>query len=225
MSFTPNLDILPRAQRAFWPLLREVPRHFVLYGGTALALRLGHRQSVDFDFFTSEPFDPRELQRSLAFLRDGSLLQLGGHTLSMVVGADKNVNISFFGGLDNLGRVKNPDLTDDGVVLVASLLDVAACKAAVVYERAEAKDYRDIYALLKSGVSLEQMLAAAEAVYGDQYGAAITLKSLTYFEDGNLKTLPREVKETLSAAAANIGEIPKFERQPGGLSPVWSSGI
>lgn len=219
MSFTPKLDILSASQRAFWPLLREVPRHFVLYGGTALALRLGHRQSVDFDFFSTEPFEPGELQRSLSMLRSGSLLQFGKNTLSMVVGPEKTVNISFFGGLENLGRVGEPELTEDGVVQVASLLDVGACKAAVVYERAEAKDYRDIYALLKSGVTLEQIIGAAEAVYGEQYGAAITLKSLAYFEDGNLKTLPLEVKKTLMAAAANIGPIPKFDRHPGGLSP------
>ena len=51
----PRLDVLPQAQRALWPALRDLPHTFVLYGGTALALRLGHRASVDFDFFPSEP--------------------------------------------------------------------------------------------------------------------------------------------------------------------------
>ena len=123
-----------------------------------------------------------------------------------------------------MGRVADPDLTIDGVVNVASLLDLAACKAAVLYERAETKDYRDIYALLKSGVTLEQILGAAEAVYGEQYSAAITLKSLTYFEDGDLMTLPPEVKQTLSAAAANVGPIPVLKRLAGGLAPVIMEG-
>ncbi|MSU47870.1 MAG: hypothetical protein EXS37_02040 [Opitutus sp.] len=56
--FQPKLDPLPPAQRAIWPLLVEIPRHFVLYGGTAVALRLGHRISVDFDFFSAESFRP-----------------------------------------------------------------------------------------------------------------------------------------------------------------------
>ena len=51
----PRLDILPFEQRRLWPNLSEVPKHFVLYGGTAIALRLGARQSVDFDFFTERP--------------------------------------------------------------------------------------------------------------------------------------------------------------------------
>ena len=50
--FAPRLDILPPAQRSLWPHLVQVPSHFILYKKTAIALRLGHRQSVDFDFFS-----------------------------------------------------------------------------------------------------------------------------------------------------------------------------
>ena len=51
--FAPKLAALPTAQQALWPSLSQVPTGFVLYGGTALALRLGHRQSVDFDYLGS----------------------------------------------------------------------------------------------------------------------------------------------------------------------------
>ena len=61
MTFSPRLDILPDEQRALWPELARVPKSFVLYGGTAVAIRLGHRTSVDFDFFSSEPLDFDEL--------------------------------------------------------------------------------------------------------------------------------------------------------------------
>ena len=59
--FLPRLDILPPAQRRLWDELTEVPPEFVLYGGTAIALHLGHRQSVDFDFFGIQPLDPTAL--------------------------------------------------------------------------------------------------------------------------------------------------------------------
>ena len=52
-------DILPTAQRQLWPRLAELPNHFL--GGTGLALQLGHRESVDFDFFSSRPIDPDRL--------------------------------------------------------------------------------------------------------------------------------------------------------------------
>jgi hypothetical protein len=50
LSFEPRLDILPESQRKVWPQLDDVPSHFVLYGGTGIALQLGHRNSEDFDF-------------------------------------------------------------------------------------------------------------------------------------------------------------------------------
>ena len=49
--FAPKLDILPTAQRRLWEELKAIPAAFTLYGGTAIALHLGHRQSIDFDFF------------------------------------------------------------------------------------------------------------------------------------------------------------------------------
>jgi hypothetical protein len=52
-TFAPRLDILTVSQRLFWPELDAVPSDFVLYGGTGLALQLGHRVSEDFDFFSS----------------------------------------------------------------------------------------------------------------------------------------------------------------------------
>ena len=75
-----------------------MPKHFVLYGGTAVALHYGHRSSVDFDFFTSEPVNPEELMRSLPFLRGGKPVQVGANTLDIEVTRSEVVKISFLGG-------------------------------------------------------------------------------------------------------------------------------
>ena len=57
-AFQARLEILPEAQRRLWPELRPtVPLGLILYGGTAIALRLRHRSLVDFDFFTDQPLD------------------------------------------------------------------------------------------------------------------------------------------------------------------------
>ena len=69
-DFEPRLDILPESQLRLWPELDAVPSEFVLYGGTALALQIGHRFSEDFDFFSSYPFDPARLQSTLPFFQD-----------------------------------------------------------------------------------------------------------------------------------------------------------
>ena len=73
--------MLPDEQRALWPTLARVPKSFVLYGGTAVALRLGHRASVDFDFFSSEPLDFEALF-ALPFVRDAEILQQEPATLT-----------------------------------------------------------------------------------------------------------------------------------------------
>ncbi len=82
MTFTPILDVLPDAQRALWPALAGIPEPFVLYGGTALALRLGHRSSVDFDFFSSESLDADALFE-LSFVAGAEILQREPETLTV----------------------------------------------------------------------------------------------------------------------------------------------
>jgi hypothetical protein len=66
---TLHLDILPAAQRALWDHhAAQIPSGWVLYGGTAIALRLGHRTSVDFDFFSDAPLDEEDLRTALPVL-------------------------------------------------------------------------------------------------------------------------------------------------------------
>jgi hypothetical protein len=69
-TFDPRLDILPESQLRLWQELDAVPSDFVLYGGTGLALQLGHRASEDFDFFSSSGFEPDRLRSRLPFFRD-----------------------------------------------------------------------------------------------------------------------------------------------------------
>jgi hypothetical protein len=199
--FQPRLDILPAAQRALWSELDSTPDHFTLYGGTALALRLGHRQSVDFDFFSDALFDPEEMARTLPYLRDAEQVQLATHTLTCRVERGGPVLVSFFGNL-GLGRAAPRERAEGSMVHVASLLDIAGTKAAVVQRRAETRDYLDIDALIRAGIDLPRVLAAGSVVYGRAFNPLITLKALTYFED--VPELPAAVRLRLSAAVAAV---------------------
>ena len=99
MNFKPRPDALPAPQRALWPELKQVPDHFVLYG-TALALRLGHRQSVDFDFFSSEPVNPERLLDTLPLLRGCQVRQAGENTLTALLNREGGgVFVTFIGAL------------------------------------------------------------------------------------------------------------------------------
>jgi hypothetical protein len=211
--FEPHFEMLPPEQMNLWKELAEVPDHFVLYGGTALSLRLGHRQSIDFDFFSSKPVVPDELLKSLKVLQGARILQSSSQTLTLAVERKGNVKLSFFGGI-SFGRVGVPDVTSDGVLKVASLLDVAGTKAKVVIQRAEAKDYLDLLALFKNGINLPQAMAAAIALFGEQYNPILTVKSLTYFDDGDLHMLTPDQKHELKQFASGqdfaLPEVPKL---------------
>jgi len=203
MTFRPRLDALPAPQRVLWPELAAVPRRYVLYGGTALALHLAHRPSVDFDFFAHDHLDHRELENTIPFVSGAPVLDEGPDTRTILVArAGGDVKVSFFGGIA-FGRVGDPEPTDDGVLRAASLLDLAGTKIKALLQRVEAKDYRDIAALLEHGVKLEAILGSARALFGVAFNPLIAQKTLCYFEGGDLESLDAKVRDQLLAAAGH----------------------
>lgn len=91
------LSILPAPQKRIFPELRETPDHFVLYGGTAIALRLGHRESIDFDFFSQKSFDPDTLYQQIPYLKNADILQKEENTLTCLIDREGPVKLSFLG--------------------------------------------------------------------------------------------------------------------------------
>lgn len=222
--FTPKLGVLPEPQQKLWPELAQVPRHFVLYGGTAVALYFAHRRSVDFDFFSSEPFDPEALNRALPFLRGGKPAQVGANTLEVeVFSGGGAVKVAFFGGL-SYRRVEDPRKTEDNVLRVASPLDLLATTLRTIWTRSESKDYLDIFELVRHGTTLKDGLRAAYTVFGGEFNSRISLQALGYFNDGDLAELPQGVKERLiKEVNSALGEpLPEFEPLPGGIAPAES---
>jgi hypothetical protein len=201
VTFAPRFEALPEPQRALWPELAALSAKHVLYGGTALALRLGHRHSIDFDFFSHEPLDPRELAE-LPWLRGSTTLQESPNTRTVLVERGGTpIKVSLFGAI-TFGRVGEPELAD-GVVRVASALDLAGTKIKALLQRVEAKDYLDVDALLASGVSLASVLGAGRALFGDAFNPIVARKALTYFVGGDLGTLDNTVRDRLTTAATN----------------------
>jgi hypothetical protein len=212
--FDPHIDVLPPAQREIWPLLAPASAlGFVLYGGTAVALHLGHRTSIDFDFFKSEPLDKAQIAAAFDFVSTARTLQEDTNTLVLDAAMPAGpVKVSFFGGLA-LGRINDPSMSRDGILIVASLDDLLATKLKAILDRAEAKDYRDIAAMLSAGVSLERALGTFAELY--RKDPALPLRALGFFKDGDLSSLPKPDQELLRAARDRISSIPKIALRSG----------
>jgi|LakMenE27Jul10ns_1017307.scaffolds.fasta_scaffold00070_3 hypothetical protein len=194
MTLAARLEILPPVQRQLWPSLRGLAAAgFVLYGGTAIALRCGHRVSVDFDFFTTRPLERAALQRLLPWLESSTVLQDQPGTFTVLSAGDAvrqgGVKVSFFGGL-TIGRVAEPEPSSDGVAV-----------------------------LLASGLTLTEGLGAARALYGSAFPVSEALKALVSFADGDLDELPASTQQQLIEAVKAVDAVPVLERSSLDLSP------
>jgi hypothetical protein len=211
------LDILPPEQQRLWPELSQVPEHFVLYGGTAIALRLGGRQSVDFDFFTELPVSADVLRRSLAFLDGAELIQSEPNTSTFTVDRRGPIKLSFFGGLA-IGRVGKPERCEDNHVWIASLLDLAAQKMKIILVRAEPKDYCDIYTLLKAGITLPEALGATKTLY-PEFNPVLSLKALAYYGEPILATVPVGIRDYLTEESAKVESVKAIQKIASRIGP------
>lgn len=210
--FSPRKEVLPQAQQELWnSLMPSRDLGLVLYGGTAIALRLGHRISVDFDFFTEKPLNKDLIREVFSFVKNSEVIQDAQDTFSLLTAPsssdDTGVKVSFFGNI-GFGRVGLPELTQDGVMHVASLDDLMATKVKTILQRVNAKDYIDIAAMVEAGVSLAQGLAAAREMYGINFQPIESMKAMTYFKDLD-RELSATTKEILTSAVAGIHTLPQ----------------
>ena len=216
----PNLATLPATQLVAWHQLGCIPEGFVLYGGTALALRLGHRASEDFDFFSARSFRPTELLASLNEL--GRMIVDEATPDNLRVTTAGGVHLSFYGGM-RIRCVAEPSRIEQPEILVASLFDLAATKAKAILDRAEWKDYHDMATLLRAGLTLPEIIAFATAVFDPvfEFPAAVFLRSLAWFEDGSVPDLPADMKRELERTVVQSvhASIPIVEAYSATIEP------
>lgn len=188
--FNPHLEILSEVQQWVYPQLRNLKDlGFVLYGGSALALQLGQRQSVGFEFFLHRRLKQKLLRGACPLLGDESLvtqIQDSENTVTFEISPPDSgkgiATISFFGNL-GYGRVGEPRLTEDGVLVVASALDIFATKLKGIIQRPSTEDFADIIRLIKSQESLLEALEAASILFGTDFSPMLALKALSYFDE------------------------------------------
>ncbi|MCP4901822.1 MAG: nucleotidyl transferase AbiEii/AbiGii toxin family protein [bacterium] len=173
-------DILAKLQKLNAPELEG----WTLAGGTGLALKIGHRVSVDFDFFRKDAFSTAKLHEILRDVGNVETLQEEDRTLTVIVAATK---ISFFSVPDPFLFPGQPYL----FFQVADSRDVALMKLAAVSGRGSRKDFIDLHTILRGGLSLTQCFDWLPQKYGEgRVNTYHVLKSLTYFEDAEREPMP-----------------------------------
>jgi predicted nucleotidyltransferase component of viral defense system len=196
-----KLNVLPLGQKALWNKLHQVPSHFTLYGGTALALQLGHRESVDFDFFSPKSFCLQSLQAEIEFLKSiEEVIQNSANTVEAIVRMKETfVKVSFFGDI-NFGHVRNPFQNSENGVWIASKEDIFAWKLKTLCARIEPKDFLDVATLLEAGYSLEQGISWALSLFKKQMNTTHPLKALSYLDIPPLASLSEKVRSRIKSS-------------------------
>lgn len=163
--------------------------NFYLAGGTALALQVGHRKSIDLDFFTNNPFDTEEVKRVFSEFGQVEITNQSTNTLQTFLG---DVKVDF---LSHRYPLINP-IQNMQEFRVASIEDIIAMKLNAISNRGAKKDFYDIYFLLNR-FNLDQMLSLFENKY-ENHNVMQVLKSLLYFEDAEEQPEPVLINDKVS---------------------------
>jgi len=178
MAFYPH--ILSSTQNEILPRLSFTKPEFYLGGGTALALQLGHRTSVDFDFYAPRKFDNQQMAQTINRLFPGTDItpEQPENTLRLdVIGTEISAFYYPYPLLE--------PLVDYGSVSLASLTDIAAMKTAAVVQRARQRDFYDIYYLIKE-LGMEKIITATYQKFPwYEENNVVVFTSLTYFTDAD----------------------------------------
>jgi predicted nucleotidyltransferase component of viral defense system len=177
-------DILDKKRLDILPLFRPFKNDFYLAGGTALALYFGHRDSIDFDFFSSNDIDTVKLFKKIkeVFLEHEILkIQEEKNTLTVLI--DNNIKLSFFTYKYDLLEKK----LDEENLFLASIEDIACMKLSAVLGRASNKDYVDLYYILQK-FNLQDILKMFKKKFRD-IDINLVLKSLVYFDDIDIEPI------------------------------------
>lgn len=152
---------------------------FYLAGGTALALQIGHRVSVDFDLFSPDDISANLLPKVKRIFSESEVSPLINNPDELSV----LVNMVKFTFLKYPFPIVN-DLVDLEGLKALGILELAATKAYTIGRRGSFKDYIDLYyILLDTSINLEQIIDIAEKKFGVEFNSRLFLEQLVYFDD------------------------------------------
>lgn len=170
-------EILSQQQDDLLKYLMAFKRKYYLVGGTAIALHLGHRRSIDFDLYTSKAIEKNRLRKKLMLIpyKQIPLFEDVDQLHIMVNG----VKLTFF---YYPFQIDCPVKVFSGFKM-PDLLTLAAMKAFALGRRAKWKDYVDLYFIIKDHFSIVEISKKGKEIFGDQYAEKLFRQQLAYHKD------------------------------------------
>ncbi len=171
-----HTNILSHKQQELLPLVKQFSGDFGLVGGTAIALHLGHRRSIDFDLFRFKSFNIQNIRSTIMkkWKIEHTFIQGEGELTILV----NQVKMTFFHFPYNLSF--NEDF--QGIIHIPDLLTLGAMKVFALGHRAKWKDYVDLYFLFHQ-CSLDELCKRAVNLFGTQFNEKLFRVQLGYFTD------------------------------------------
>src|SRR4030042_2261105 len=169
-------EVLTKEQKDLLPLIKSYSDQFGLVGGTAIALHVGHRRSIDFDLFSKKHFYNSSIRNQIRnkFRIEGTFVDKPNE-LTLIV---NKVKITFY---------KYPfdikyQLKFKNIINIPDLLTLGAMKAFALGGRAKWKDYVDLYFIFKN-IPLSDVTKKAKELFGDEFNERLLREQLAYFND------------------------------------------
>lgn len=172
-------EILTNEQIKLLPLLKKFSKNFGLVGGTAIALHIGHRKSIDFDIFSLKEFENIKIIRKIKSVKK----------ISKIV-RKENGQVTFFIGTVQFTFFHYPfhikfEKKIDSFIKIPNLLTLAAMKAYALGNRAKWKDCVDLYFIMNGFYSVNEISKKAKEIFGGEFNERIFREQLSYFDDIN----------------------------------------
>jgi hypothetical protein len=170
-------EIFSKEQLELLPLIARFKHEFYLVGGTAVALHIGHRRSIDFDLFKYSPLKPKSiLQKVSAFPYKYTVTRRVTEQLNVLI---HQVKLTFY----QFPYEIPANVNFESIIKLPDLLTLAAMKSFALGRRSKWKDYVDLYYILKFHYSISQIVDKAILVFGVLFSEKLFRAQLCYFED------------------------------------------
>lgn len=173
-----HAHILSNEQKELLPFIKKFSKDFFLVGGTAIALQIGHRMSVDFDLFTLKKLQRKKIKK----LIEGSGFNYG----KIIFEAEEQMHIpvnsvktTFFWYPH---KIAHP-VWFEKIISMPVLLDLAAMKASALGGIAKWRDYVDLYFLLKNHCTIQQIIERSNQLFKNFFNARLFKEQLSFFND------------------------------------------